>query len=154
MVDGAPHHVIGILPQSFRFLRQDADILLPLQPNRVISFEGPLGENGIARLRPDVTIEEAATDIERMIPIVTSTFPPIRGMDRRVLQNTWLHPDLTFLKEAIVGDLRDELSVLMGTIVLLFFIACANVANLQLVRTESRTHGRKLFRHSAHPDVR
>jgi putative ABC transport system permease protein len=78
-VDGVPHEVIGVLPQSFRFLRQDADVVLPLQPNRAISFVGPLGENGIARLRPNVTIEGASADIERMIPILMSTFPRCPG---------------------------------------------------------------------------
>ena len=139
-VDGVPHEVIGVLPQSFRFLRQEADVLLPLQPNRAISFVGPLGENGIARLRPNVTIEDASADIERMIPILTSTFPPVPGMDMRAVQNLRLHPDLRYLKEAIVGDLRNVLSVLMGTIAMLLLMACANVANLQLVRTESRSH--------------
>jgi putative ABC transport system permease protein len=139
-VDGVPHEVIGVLPQSFRFLRQDADVLLPLQPDRAISFVGPLGENGIARLRPNVTIENASADIERMIPILISTFPPVPGMEMRALQNLRLHPDLRSLKEAIVGDLRNVLSVLMGTIAMLLLMACANVANLQLVRTESRSH--------------
>ena len=139
-VDGVPHEVIGVLPSSFRFLRQDADVLLPLQPNRAISFVGPLGENGIARLRPGVTLEDASADIERMIPILISTFPHVSGMDMRAVQNLRLHPDLRFLKEAIVGDLRNVLSVLMGTMAMLLLMACANVANLQLVRTESRSH--------------
>lgn len=139
-VDGVPHEVIGVLPQSFRFLRQDADVLLPLQPDRAISFVGPLGENGIARLRPDVTIADASADIERMMPILTSTFPPVPGMDIRDSQNLRLHPDLRSLKEATVGDLRNVLWLLMGTMAMLLLLACANVANLQLVRTESRSH--------------
>jgi hypothetical protein len=128
-VDGEPHEVIGVLPQSFRFLGEDADVLLPLQPNRAISFVGPLGENGIARLRSNVTIEDANVDIERMMPILTATFPPVPGMDMRAAQNLRLHPNLRTLKEAIVGDLRNVLSVLMGTIAMLLLMACANVAN-------------------------
>jgi predicted permease len=139
-VDGVPHEVIGVLPQSFRFLRQAADVVLPLQPDRAISFVGPLGENGVARLRPHVTLEHASADIERMIPILVSTFPHVSGMDMQALRNLRLHPDLRHLKEAIVGDLRNVLSVLMGTIGMLLLMACANVANLQLVRAESRSH--------------
>ena len=139
-VDGVPHEVIGVLPQSFRFLRQDADVLLPLRPDRAISFVGPLGENGIARLRPDVTIERAGTDVERMIPILAATFPPVPGMDMGASKNLQLHPDLRYLRETLVGDLRDVLTVLMGTMAMLLLMACANVANLQLVRTESRSH--------------
>jgi predicted permease len=136
-VDGEPHEVIGVLPQSFRFLRADADIVLPLQPNPAISFVGPLGENGIARLRPNVTIEAASADIKRMIPILLTSFPAVPGMN---LSSMRLQPNLRFLKDDIVGDLRNVLSVLMGTILMLLLIACANVANLQLVRTESRSH--------------
>jgi predicted permease len=139
-VDGVPHEVIGVLPQSFRFLRQDADVVLPRQPERARAFVGPLGEQGIARLRPNVTLDEASADIARMMPIVTSTFPPVPGMDMRASQQLWLHPDLRYLKDTIVGDLRNVLSVLMGTIAMLLLMACANVANLQLVRTESRSH--------------
>jgi hypothetical protein len=113
-VDAVPHEVIGVLPQSFRVLQQDADVLLPLQPNRAISFVGPLGKMAFARLRPGVTLESASADIERMIPILTSTFPPVPGMDMRASQNLRLHPDLRYLKEAIVGDLRNVLSVLIG----------------------------------------
>ena len=112
-------------------------MLLPLQPDRAISFVGPLGENGIARSRPNVTIEEETPDIDRMIPILTSTFPPVPGMDMRAVKNLRLYPDLRYLKEAIVGDLRNVLSVLMGTIADLLLMACANVANLQLVRARA-----------------
>jgi hypothetical protein len=70
----------------------DADILLPMQPNRAISFVGPLGEDGIARLRPNVTIEEAGADIDRMIPILMSTFPPVRGMAQNQRLQPAVHP--------------------------------------------------------------
>lgn len=137
IVDGVPHEIIGVLPRSFRFLRQDADVVLPLQPNRARSFVGPLGENGIARLRPNVTLEDASRDIERMMPILVSSFPPAPGTNPRP---QGLRPNLRFLQDAIVGDLRDVLWVMMGTIAMLLVMACANVANLQLVHAEGRNH--------------
>ena len=136
-VDGVPHEIIGVLPRSFRFLRQDADVVLPLQPSRAMSFVGPLGENGMARLRPNVTLEDASRDIERMMPILLSSFPPVPGTSPRP---QGLRPDLRFLQDAIVGDLRDVLWVMMGTIAMLLAMACANVANLQLVHAEGRNH--------------
>ena len=136
-VDGVPHEIIGVLPRSFRFLRQDADVVLPLQPNRARSFVGPLGENGIARLRPNVTVEDASRDIERMMPMLLSSFPPAPGTNPRI---QGLHPDLRYLQDAVVGDLRDVLWVMMGTIAMLLVMACANVANLQLVHAEGRQH--------------
>jgi predicted permease len=136
-VDGVPHEIIGVLPRSFRFLRQDVDVVLPLQPNRARSFVGPLGENGIARLRPNATIEDASRDIERMMPILLSSFPPVPGTNPRP---QGLRPNLRYLQDAVVGDLRDVLWVMMGTIAMLLVIACANVGNLQLVHAEGRHH--------------
>ncbi|NLG63751.1 MAG: FtsX-like permease family protein, partial [Candidatus Cloacimonetes bacterium] len=139
VVDGVAHTIIGVLPQDFRFLRRPADVLLPMRPVPALSFVGPLGENGIARLRAGVTLEEANADVGRMIPIVAETFPPVPGMDPQALRNLRLLPDVKPLKEAFVGDLEDVLWVLLGTIVMLLAIACANVANLHLVRTEGRS---------------
>src|SRR5690606_38206581 len=114
------------------------EVLLPMRPVRALSFVGPLGENGLARLREGVTLDEANADVERMIPIVAETFPPVPGMDPQALGNLRLRADVKPLKETFVGDLEDVLWVLMGTIAMLLAIACANVANLHLVRTEGR----------------
>jgi predicted permease len=137
VVDGVSYTIIGVLPRDFRFLQQPAEILLPMRPNPAISFVGPFGERGLARLRDGVTLEEANADIERMIPILRETFPPVAGMN---VQDFRLEPDIEPLKETFVGDLDDVLLVLMGTIGLLLAVACANVANLHLVRTEARAH--------------
>jgi predicted permease len=137
VVDGAAHTIIGVLPRGFRFLSRPADILLPMRPDPAVSFVGPFGERGLARLRDGVTLAEADTDIERMIPILKETFPPVRGFDVQAFR---LEPDVKPLKETFVGDLDDVLLVLMGTIGMLLAIACANVANLHLVRTQGRAH--------------
>lgn len=140
VVDGVAHRIVGVLPSDFRFLRRPADIVLPKRPVRALSFVGPLGENALARLRDGVTLDEANADVARMIPLVAETFPPIPGMDPRTLRNLALEADVNPLKDVFVGDLDDVLWVLMGTIALLLAVACANVANLHLVRTEGRTH--------------
>ncbi len=62
--------------------------------------------------------------------------PP--GMDRTVFQNARLAPRLQPLKQEIVGDIGTALWVVMGTLGLVLLIACANVANLLLVRAEAR----------------
>jgi len=138
VVDGSPHRIIGVLPSDFRFLRRPAEILLPMRPVRALSFVGPLGENGIARLRPGVTLEEANADVARMLPIMSETFPAVPGMDIQAVRNLRMQPALRPLKETFVGDLDDVLLVLTGTIAMLLVVACANVANLHLVRTEGR----------------
>ncbi len=135
VVDGVAHTVIGVLPRDFRFLQQPVDLLLPMQPDRARSFVGPIGERGIARLRDGVTIEEANADVARMQPILKESFPPTPGFDPDALQ---LEPNVTPLKDTFIADLANVLWVLMGTIGMLLAVACANVANLHLVRTEAR----------------
>jgi putative ABC transport system permease protein len=137
VVDGVARTIIGVLPRSFRFLSRPAEILLPMRPDPAVSFVGPFGERGLARLRDGVTLEQANADIARMIPILKETFPPARGFEPQAFR---LEPDLEPLKDTFVGDLDEVLLVLMGTIGMLLAIACANVANLHLVRTEGRSH--------------
>jgi predicted permease len=134
IVDGKPHAVIGVLPAEFRFGQRPAELLLPLQPSRARSWVGILNENGVARLKPGVSLADANADVERMIPIFFATFPSLPG----TTENDLPHADLSWLKETFVRGLRDVLNVMTGTIALLLLIACANVANLQLVRTDGR----------------
>lgn len=136
VVDGVAHEVIGVLPNDFRFSNRPADVLLPLRPDRASSFVGPLNEAGIARLRDGVTIEEANADAERMLPILKESFRAMPGIDLDVFR---LEADVKLLKETFVRDLGDVLLVLLGTIGLLLAVACANVANLHLIRTEARS---------------
>jgi hypothetical protein len=75
-----------------------------------------------------------------MIPILYETFPMVPGMTRQQLDELGFGPSLRLLKDDVVGDLDDVLWVLMGTIVMLLLVACANVANLALVRAETRAH--------------
>jgi predicted permease len=138
IVDGAPHEIIGVLPPDFRFLEQPAEIVAPARPSRLFAFVPSFGERGIARLKPGVTLAEASADVRRMIPILYETFPMVPGMTRQQLDGMGFGPSLRFLKDDVVGELDDVLWVLMGTIVMLLLVACANVANLALVQAETR----------------
>lgn len=132
VVDGIPRQVIGVLPQWFRFFDYPAEIFYPRQPVRSGAVFPSGDGRGIARLKEGVTLAEANADVARMIPILGEEFPGGNPKEWR------LGPKLRWLKDTVVGDLRDTLWLLMGTIGLLLLIACANVANLVLVRTETR----------------
>jgi len=136
--DGAPAEIIGVLPRTFRFLEEQADVLTPAQAARAGSYAGPIGERIIARLKDGATLDEASADVARMIPIYYDTFPPIPGTAPRAPSGPGYGPSLRLLKDRVVGDLGEVLLVLMGTIGMLLLIACANIANLLLVRTEAR----------------
>ena len=79
-VDGKARQVIGVMPQHFRFLDgEQPELFLPLQFDRNKTVLGQFSFDGIARLRPGVTLAEANTDIARMIPTVWTSFPAPPG---------------------------------------------------------------------------
>jgi predicted permease len=141
VVDGVARQIVGVLPQSFRFFDYPADIFLPLQLSRADAVFPSFDGKAIARLKAGVTLAQANADAARIIPILTKEFAP-RGADlarlSAQLARSRFAPRFRWLKDAVVGDLRETLWILMGTIGLLLLIACANVANLVLVRTHSR----------------
>ena len=134
-IDARPREVIGVMPRTFRFLNAEADIILPqrfepaeLLPNDVHAFIG------IARLKPGVSLAQASADVARMLPLWIAE----RGTSTTTLIAARFAPALRPVKQDVVGDVGPVLWVLMGTISIVLLIACANVANLLLVRAEGR----------------
>ncbi len=138
LVDGAAKEIVGVMPQSFRFLDQKADLIIPFQYERGKLFLGNFSYRGIARLRPGVSEAQASADVSRMIPIVNTKFPPPPGFSIKIFEQVHILATVRQLKQDVVGDLGKVLWVLMGSIGLVLLIACANVANLLLVRAEGR----------------
>ncbi len=136
-IDSRPRTVIGVMPEAFRFQR-DPELILPQRFERSTQFLGNFGYQGLARLKPGVTIEQANADLARLLGVWLNAWPPNPGIDRAIFQNARFGPRLQPLKQAVVGDISTALWVVMGTLGLLLVIACANVANLLLVRAESR----------------
>jgi predicted permease len=138
-IDGQAREVIGILPRDFRFLHwSDRAVILPLQFDRGRTVLGQFNFNGIARLRPGVTLDQANADVARMLPLVRDAFPPPDGFPKTAFDEARIAPNLRPLKWNVIGDVGNLLSVIMGGLAIVFFIACANVANLWLVRLEGR----------------
>ncbi|HEV2288850.1 MAG TPA: ABC transporter permease [Candidatus Acidoferrales bacterium] len=139
IADGKPREIIGVLPQDFRFLdRPDIALIVPIQFDRAKTFLGQFSYDGLARLRAGVTLAEANADVARMLPIVLRSFPPPPGFSVELFQKAHITPDLSPLMQDVVGNVRSLLWVLMAGIGMVLLIACANVANLFLVRTEGR----------------
>jgi predicted permease len=136
-IDSRPRTVIGVMPEEFRFLR-DPELILPQRFERNKQFLGPFLGSGIARLKPGVTIDQANADVARMLGVWLNAWSPNPGTDRTVFQAARLGPKLQPLKQEIVGDMVTVLWVVMGALGLVLLIACANVANLLLVRAEAR----------------
>ncbi len=138
-MDGKPRQIVGVLPRSFRFLDlQDLALILPLQLDRNKTQLGNFSYFGIARLNPGSTLAQANADVARMLPITLNAFPPRPGLSLDLLKKSHLIPSLLPLKQEVVGNDGRILWVVMGGIGIVLLIACANVANLWLVRTEGR----------------
>ena len=132
-IDGKPHEVIGVLPASFRFLDTDPAVVLPFRLNRADPALGNFSYFGIARLKAGVTMAQANDDVARLIPRVFERFPPQAGE-----QAIRLKPNVHPLSDDVIGDVGRVLWILFGTVGIVLLMACANVANLFLVRAEGR----------------
>ncbi len=140
MVDGAAREIIGVLPKDFWFMDMGHDLLLPLRFDRSAVRLAGYNFQAIARLRPGVTIQQANADVARMIAIELNKFPPPNGMSKQMMEDARLGPNVRLLHEDLLGDIGRSLWVVMATIGIVLLIACANVANLLLVRSEGRAH--------------
>ncbi len=151
---GPQWEIIGVLPPEFTLPRQEAAFYFPFQwePDPAFNIVGKdfTGLSGgprvtvraigmyqaIARLSPGATIEQAGADLERILPIWLEHSPgaPTLASLEEAQWDTYARP----LKQEYVGDIGNVLWVLLGTVGIVLLIACANVANLFLVRSEGR----------------
>jgi predicted permease len=140
-VGGVPREIVGALPQTFHFLDQkDPSLILPMQWDRATTTLGSFNANAIARLKPGVNLQQATADLERLLPVVARTFPPPEGLSVSFYQSMHCTPSLMPLKDEVIGNVQNVLWILLASTILVLLVACANVANLLLVRVEGRHH--------------
>ena len=90
----------------------------------------------IGRLRDGATVDDAAADLQRLLPLLPDEFPG--RLTRGAIEQTHMRASVRPLSDVVVGDIGRVLWVVLGAAGLVLAIACANVANLFLVRAEGR----------------
>ena len=137
-VNGRARQVVGVLPEGFRFLNQNPSLVLPFKFDRGEVQALGFSYQGVARLKPGVTIAQANADIDRLLPTLVDRFPLPPGFTKKMFDEARIGALVRPLTVDVVGDIGSMLWILLGTVVLVLVVACANVANLFLVRAEGR----------------
>ncbi len=124
--------VVGIMPPDFRFLDMtpQPDVILAIRLDPAAPSTGNYEYQMLARLNPGITQAAASDDVARMLAI----------WSRDTATNLRIAPNIRPLKDDLVGSVATTLWVFMGAIGAVLAIACANIANLMLVRADSRRH--------------
>ena len=136
--DSRPREIVGVMPEGFRLVDAEFDVVMPLAFERGKLILAGFGYQGIARLKPSVTLAEADADLARMLPIWMDSWSNGPHTDPHVYKTWKITPKIRPLKREVLGNTSDFLWVVMGTIGVVMLVACANVANLLLVKGEAR----------------
>jgi predicted permease len=134
LIDFVSYQVVGVMPRSFEFLNVDPDVFLA----QSVASGAPGSEDadnfGVARLKPGVSLAQANQDLARVLSIWGAG----NAQWGQALEELRVKPNIHPLKQDVVGDVGAILKILMGALLIVLLLVCANVANLVLVRAQAR----------------
>jgi putative ABC transport system permease protein len=129
-VNGIPHEIVGVMPQGFAFPGVRAELFVPLQIDPALAPRDGRNFSTVARLRPGVTVAAAQKEMEAIAVDTARERPAF---------NTGWSATVVPLIEQTVGNIKRPLVVLFAAVLCVLLVACANIANLALMRATSRS---------------
>lgn len=140
ILNGKEHTIVGVLPAHFSFpdfvAEPDCYAPMPLDSDTNVSISKPSWPmHVVARMRSDVSIEQAQAEIDTFFQARAKSYPAAMSKfsdGRRII--------VVSLQDHVTGSERRPLYILLASVLAVLLIACANVANLQLARAVSRRH--------------
>ena len=137
-LDSQPREVVGVMPRGFRILNYDFDLLVPLAFDQQNQIAAGFAYRGIARLKPGVSIATADADVARLLDVWMASWRNCPKCDTYFYRTWQIGPALRPMKDEVLAGVSGALWVVMSTIGVVMLIACTNIANLLLVRADSR----------------
>ncbi len=138
LLDRKPYEIIGIMPRNFEFPlvpgqlnRSELWVPMSFTQAELIQGAGAWAYYMVGRLKPGVTAAQAQQDSVGAAQEIMRNFPP-------ALSNRRIHPRVQSLDEATVSSARPLARTLFLAVIVVLFIACANLAGLLLVRVLRR----------------
>jgi predicted permease len=133
-LDGQRTEIVGVMPREFVFPDADTRLFIPLWLDPKRGF-GTFGTRTLARLAPGVTLEAAQLEIDALQQRIPERFP---DLTKETLERFRWSATISRLRDIVIRDIATPLWLLFGSVSLVLLIAGVNVANLFLVRSESR----------------
>ena len=137
-IDGVPREIVGIMPADFDLPGARTDVWLPLGIDPAHTASAAFDYRGVGRLRDGVSLDAAAADLQRLLPLVPEAYPG--RLTAKSIEQIRMRAVVRPLRDVVVGDVGRVLWVVLGAVACVLLIACANVMNLLLVRAEGRQH--------------
>lgn len=135
-VNGNPTEIVGVLERGFMLPEQEADVLVA----RRLDPAGPHVNwhhmTGIARMKPGMTLAAVQSELTQLTVELPEQYPQVYS--EGFMSDTKFSTRVQDLRESIVGELARVLWILLGSVAVVLVIAVVNVANLFMVRAESR----------------
>jgi putative ABC transport system permease protein len=136
-IDGVATRVVGVMPRDFRFPEADTDLWLPLTIDPAKPVVGGFNFTGVARLKPGISRARAGRELSHLVWRIPEDYGD-GEISRGMIASVKLSVFVNSRRDDVVGDVQQILWVLLGSVGVILVMACANVANLFLVRAEGR----------------